>query len=166
MQIRKLTDCDVDIYRDIRLEMLKNHPDMFGMSYSDSLNKTNPEWIEMITGNGYVEGVFENDRLYGVTGLFFHEGEKQSHKAQIWGVYVRPDMRGKKLSLKLMERVFQDCPEDIEQILLHVDSNNHSALSVYQEFGFKQFGVEPKARKIDNIYHDEIMMVKFIKEQD
>ncbi|WP_308807733.1 GNAT family N-acetyltransferase [Alkalicoccobacillus plakortidis] len=54
----------------------------------------------------------------------------------------------------------------IEQIYLTVVSTNESAKKLYQSMGFKRYGVDKQALKLDNnVYLDEDLMVLDIKER-
>lgn len=163
IQIRQLTIEDAESYRDIRLEMLRDNPEHFGDSYEDNLDYDLSFFEGRIDGSP-IYGGFDGDDLIGVAGYFIQKGDKTSHKAMIWGVYVKPDNRGYRLSKRLIEDAIRDCRQYVEQALIHVSAENYSAIRIYQDLGFKEFGREPKARKIGNKYYDEICMIKFLNE--
>ncbi|SFQ49689.1 Acetyltransferase (GNAT) family protein [Lachnospiraceae bacterium XBB1006] len=52
----------------------------------------------------------------------------------------------------------------MEQLELGVFSDNDRARHLYQKYGFKEYGVNPRAFKLqDGSYRDEIIMVKMLK---
>ena len=48
------------------------------------------------------------------------------------------------------------------RVMLSVVAESNSAIALYGRFGFKSYGVEPKALKMSGRYHDEVMMVMFL----
>jgi ribosomal protein S18 acetylase RimI-like enzyme len=48
--------------------------------------------------------------------------------------------------------------EDIEELQLTVVTINLGAIGLYESLGFKTYGVEPKALKVDNDYYEEALM--------
>ena len=161
IKIRQLITEDAESYREIRLEMLRDNPEHFGDSYEDNL-EYDLSFFEGRIDDAPIYGGFDGDSLVGVAGYFIQKGDKTSHKAMIWGVYVRPENRGHRLSEALIEEAIQDCRQYVEQALIHVSAENYPAIKIYQGLGFEEFGREPKARKIGNKYYDEIHMVKFL----
>ena len=161
IKIRQLITEDAESYREIRLEMLRDNPEHFGDSYEDNLDY-DLSFFETRIDDGPIYGGFNGDDLVGVAGYFILKGDKTSHKAMIWGVYVRPENRGHRLSEALIEEAIQDCRQYVEQALIHVSAENYPAIKIYQGLGFEEFGREPKARKIGNKYYDEVCMIKFL----
>lgn len=89
------------------------------------------------------------------------------HKGNIWGMYVVPEARvqgtGKLLLTEVIRRSYN--LQGLEQILLTVASKNESAKRLYQNIGFKSYGVEKRALKIEQIYFDEDLMVLQVKNE-
>ncbi len=161
IQIRKLEKSDAAIYRDIRLEMLKKEPLSFGSSFQDTF-KEPLKFFEGRIKNAPLFGAFSNGELVAVAGYFRHQGEKVAHKANIWGVYVKPHFRGQRLSQTLIQKGLDECNSKAEQVLINVSAKNEAAIKIYKSLGFEEFSREPKARKANDIYFDEISMVKFL----
>lgn len=59
-----------------------------------------------------------------------------------------------------MEAALSEARKRVEHVLLGVSHENESARRLYQNFGFVQYGVEPRAIKIEDAYIDEVLMVK------
>ena len=55
MEIRKLTKIDYPIYKTIRLELLKNHPENFGSSFEEESKFDDQQWINRITKDTLTE---------------------------------------------------------------------------------------------------------------
>ena len=160
IQTRKLQKCDAAIYQKIRLKMLKEEPLSFGSSYVDT-KKEPLEFFEERIEKGNIFAAFDQEDLVGTAEYYIHEGEKVAHKAGIWGVYVAPIYRGKRLSQKLVQSAVNEASPLVEQIIIHVSGDNQAAIKIYEDVGFKEFGREPNARKTNGAYFDEVSMVKF-----
>lgn len=161
IEIRQLTENDAVAYQQIRLEMLQKNPESFGDSYDDNLKQDIVFFKHRIL-TSYIVGCFVDGVLIGTAGYIGHEGNKVKHKATIWGVYIQPDFRGKRISQKLIENIIQECSNLFEQVLINVNADNLSAITIYKSLGFNEYGQEPNANKINGKYYDEIHMVKFL----
>ena len=160
-EIRLLTPDDAELYRDIRLEGLQCDPDAFSSTFEHERAMPLVWFAERIV-DGNVFGAFVRDELIGVAGYWPHEGEKESHKATLWGMYVRTSARGTGLGQRLIEAVVAHASRRVEQIQLGVAAGNAAALRLYQRVGFSEYGREMKALKQDGRYLDEILMVRFL----
>ncbi|MEM6781361.1 MAG: GNAT family N-acetyltransferase [Pseudomonadota bacterium] len=160
--IRRIQPDEAELYMDIRLEMLKEHPESFGDSYPDASQRPIDFYRERVT-DSYIVGAFDQAKIVGTAGYFIQKGKKAEHKAYLWGVYTTKDNRGQGISRKLSQRVLDDLPEHIELIQTCVVKGNDTAHEIYKELGFQEYGVEEKGLKVDGKYYDEILMVKFLK---
>jgi ribosomal protein S18 acetylase RimI-like enzyme len=160
-EIRLLTPDEAALYRDIRLEGLRHDPDAFG-STSEHENAMELSWFADRIVKGNVFGAFVRGDLVGVAGYWPQEGEKERHKAMLWGMYVRGAARGSGLGESLIEAVVEHATGRVEQLQLGVATGNASALRLYKKTGFSEYGREMKALKQDGRYIDEILMVRFL----
>ena len=55
-----------------------------------------------------------------------------------------------------------DARRDLEQLTLRVVEGNKAAIALYERFGFRVYGVEPRARKTATGYADVVEMVLFL----
>lgn len=162
--IQKLTVEDVEAYRDIRLEMLKDTPEAFGESHEESSRQTLGFFKERLV-NSAIFGAFEESRLVGSAGYFIQKGLKSCHKAFLWGVYVKPENRGHGISYDLTMAVLENLPENIELIQAAFVKGNLAAEKTYRKAGFQDWGIEEKALKVNGKLYDEIHMVHFLKQE-
>jgi ribosomal protein S18 acetylase RimI-like enzyme len=159
--IRLLTSADAARYRELRLEGLRLHPEAFSSTFERESEQPLP-WFEARITQGNVFGAFVGDELAGVAGCWPQEGPKVSHKALLWGMYVRPAARNGGLGRRLVEAVVNHASSRVEQLQLSVVSANEAALGLYQSMGFSEFGREMKALKHNGQYFDDILMVRFL----
>lgn len=160
-EIRLLTPRDAALYRDVRLEGLKRNPEAFSSTFEreDAMPLS---WFEERIAKGNIFGAFAGNALLGVAGYRPQEGAKVSHKAALWGMYVRKTARKSGIGQRLIEAIVSHASGRVEQLQLSVASGNEAALRLYQAMGFTEYGREMKALKQDGRYFDEILMVRFL----
>ncbi|MBV9559897.1 MAG: GNAT family N-acetyltransferase [Bradyrhizobium sp.] len=161
IEIRLLTPDEAALYRDIRLDGLRETPDAFASTFAREDAMTLAWFAERIV-RGNIFGAFSGDALVGVAGYWPQEGAKVSHKAGLWGMYVRPAARGSGIGGRLIEAVVGHATGRVELLQLGVASGNEAALRLYRKMGFSEYGREMKALKQDGRYIDEILMVRFL----
>jgi ribosomal protein S18 acetylase RimI-like enzyme len=160
-QIRLLTPEDAPRYRDIRLEGLQQDPDAFSSTFERE-SAMPLSWFEERIVNGNIFGAFAGSELLGVAGYWPQQGVKVSHKATLWGMYVRQTARKLGLGRRLVEAVVSHATGRVEQLQLGVAGDNEAACWLYRNTGFSEYGREMKALKQDGRYSDEILMVRFL----
>jgi ribosomal protein S18 acetylase RimI-like enzyme len=156
-----MTSADAARYRELRLDSLRLHPEAFASTFERESEQP-LSWFEERITQGNVFGAFAGDELAGVAGCWPQEGPKVSHKAVLWGMYVRPAARNAGLGRRLVEAVVNHATTRVEQLQLSVVSANEAALGLYRSMGFSEFGREMKALKHNGQYFDDILMVRFL----
>ena len=159
--IRRLGANEPGLYRNIRLEALRLHPDAFGASYEDELARPLSFFEQRVTGNA-IFGGFRGDDILGTAGFMPESGAKRAHKCHLWGVYVRAAARGTGLARLLVEAVLDHARGRAELIQLSVVSTNHRARQLYASYGFEPYGLEARSLKVEGRYVDELLMAKML----
>ncbi|GAB1420202.1 GNAT family N-acetyltransferase [Anaerolineales bacterium] len=162
-EIRKLRKDEVEAFKQIRLESLRDSSSAFGSSYEESLHVDFAARIPEIDNQEAAIFVAEkDDSLVAMIGIMRKDRSKMRHKAHIWGVYVRPAGRQQGLARKLMETAIQfgKNMEGVTHLQLTVTSNNSTAIKLYESLGFVRYGVESAAVIIDGIPYDHDLMEK------
>jgi ribosomal protein S18 acetylase RimI-like enzyme len=160
-EIRLLAPGDAAMFRDVRLEALRQNPEAFASTFEQEKNKP-PSWFQERISQADIFGAFIEDELLGIVGFRAQDRSKTKHKAVLWGMYVRAIARNSGLGRRLVDAVVKHASERVEQLQLTVVSENRTAYRLYKNLGFVEYGRETKALKQDGRYYDEILMVKFL----
>jgi len=162
VQIRKLTEQDIDVFWELRLRALRDNPEAFGSTYEETLarGKEAMLWRLSQAGDSFTLGAFD-DGMVGTVRFHREEGLKEKHKGYVFGMYVEPEVRGRGIGKALMQELIAQSRtlEGLEQLLLGVVTINDTAHNLYRSLGFEEYGIEPRALKQDEQYWDERLMV-------
>jgi formyltetrahydrofolate-dependent phosphoribosylglycinamide formyltransferase len=156
--IRRVAAADAAAYRELRLEALQNAPTAFGSSYAAESPRPLADFEGTVT-RSYIAGAWLGGALVGTAGFFRADGEKSAHRGNIWGVYLRPDARGRGIARALIEAVLAYARTQVRQVHLAVVTDNAAARHLYERLGFVTYGTEPRALLVDGRYFDEHLMV-------
>jgi RimJ/RimL family protein N-acetyltransferase len=159
--IRPLRPDEPALYRDIRLEALRLHPEAFGASFEDELARPLAFFEQRLAGNT-IFGGFRGQEILGTAGFMSGIGAKRVHKAILWGMYVRQAARGTGLARALVEAVLDHAKGRVELIQLSVVAGNATARRLYTSLGFEPYGIEAHSLKVGGEYLDEVLMVKML----
>lgn len=158
ISIKLLDQDDWQSWKNLRLEALQNAPHTFGASIEE-VNNLDKKDFQTILSKNKIFGAFLNAQLIGCVGFYILNSVKTQHRGVLWGMYVTPEHRGKNIADGLLDAVICYAKSSIEQLNLKCVTDNHSAVKLYQKHGFKIYGTEPRALKVDNKYYDEYLMV-------
>jgi ribosomal protein S18 acetylase RimI-like enzyme len=154
------------MYRALRLEMLRAHPDAF-LTSAEEFEATKPEETARRLGESAADhpenqtlGAFDGAALVGSLGFMRFERAKQRHLADIWGVYVRQAARGRGVGVALFNHALRTLRGfGVELVQLGVGAHNVAARKLYESVGFVKTGVLPKALRVNGTTYDEEHMV-------
>ncbi|EJV84812.1 GNAT family N-acetyltransferase [Bacillus cereus] len=165
--IRLLTKEDAEKYWDLRLQALQVNPEAFVTTYEEAIRQGNP--IKRVESNltattSCTFGAFnEENHLVGVVTLLTEEREAYKHKGHIVAMYVDAQNRRNGLARELITNAIQRARDiKLEQLTLGVVSTNEPAKKLYESMGFKTYGIEKRAIKVNGVYSDDENMVLFL----
>jgi len=169
MEIRLLTESDAAAWRELRLRMLRDHPDAFGSAYEENVTQPVESFAQRLREahnlpDSFILGAFEAGKQVGSAGLSREQGAKDRHKADIFSVYVAAELRGRGVARALLTEVIARAraAPGLEQIRLAVTMHNAAARNLYAALGFETYGVERHALKLGDRYFDEELMVLWL----
>lgn len=166
MIIRKLhPERDLERFSRLRQEALEMQPPVF-LESPEAFSALTPQArSERLADGGYgnfVLGVsLEGQQdLVGMAGLYHEQGARNAHRANVWGVFIRPAYRGQGLGQALMQSLIAAAEQQksAEFLALRITAGNQAALSLYERMGFTRYGTEPGAMKVDGQYYDEHLL--------
>lgn len=165
MEIRLLQPKDAAMYRELRLEALKNNPEAFSSSFAEEKEYPIEKYKDRLTQEHfYTFGAFMENELKGVVTLIVETKIKIKHRATIVAMYVNSSNRKCGIGKSLISEVIKKANDikAVEQIYLTVNSSNTPAKKLYQSFGFDTYGTDKSGLKIADIYYDEELMVLYL----
>jgi ribosomal protein S18 acetylase RimI-like enzyme len=164
MHIRCLHSEESELFRSIREEAVRLHPEAF-VDTPEEVKAYPPDKVRDFVGPSdqfpekYILGAFDGDQLAGVVGFFREECEKEKHRGYVWSVYVRPEARGRGISRALMVELIARARriDGLEFLALDVAMTQHEARRLYDSLGFEVIGLKPCSYKLADKYVDNEM---------
>ena len=161
--IRTLGPDDVERYRVLRLEGLRDSPEAFSSDYAENARYPIETFAQRIAAerDRWVLGAFDGEALVGVAGYMRMQGAKVNHRATVWGMYVTPRVRGRGIGAELLARLIAQARAEpgLEQLALSVTVGNAPARNLYSRAGFVGCGVEPRTIRVGDRWFDEEHMI-------
>ena len=163
LEVRRLTQDDVEVFRDIRLEALERHPEAFQSTYESAAELTLDAFRQRLRRYALFGG-FVDGELRGFVGFYPLKNPKICHKGIMWGMYVTESARGTGLAKAMVEAVVDYARGKVEQLLLSIIEDNERARRFYEKMGFQPYGLERRALKIGDRYYNEEFRVRFLSD--
>lgn len=163
IELRLLGAADAQDYKRVRLNALKLAPTAFGSSWETTRELPDEFFTQRATAqpDNFIFGAFDDRVLIGICGAFVEPDIMRNHIANVVGMWVEPSHRSRGIARRLVDAVIealQALPQ-VTSIQLSVTASNINALQLYEDCGFKIWGQEPDAIKVDGAYYDELHMV-------
>lgn len=155
--IRRLRPEDARSFRAIRLEALRENPEMLRSTF-ELEDKLDVAWFASRLEDAHIVGAFRDGQLVGTAGFSIQQGQPNAHKGRLFGMYVQSSSRNSGVGRLLLTAVLDAARQSVELIQLSVVKENRPARRLYESVGFSEFGVETKASKYGDIYYDEALM--------
>jgi ribosomal protein S18 acetylase RimI-like enzyme len=149
-KIRILGTDDWLLYREVRLNSLKDSPDSFGSTHTREAQFTDIEWQSRLDSSSRAKNalplIAESDgAVVGLAWGMIHEPDlKVAHVYQMW---VSPTQRGKGIGRSLLDRIkawakVRGC----DLLALNVTTTNEAAVGLYISSGFVPTGEQEVLR--------------------
>jgi len=162
--IARLEPCHAAEYQRIMLEAYALCPGAFTSSVAERA-KLPLSWWEARLRDGplppeLVLGAFTQDGLAGVAGLSFDTRERLRHKVTLFGMYVPSHFRQRGVGKLLVRSALEHARArpGVKLVKLTVTQGNLAAQALYEQCGFKGFGLEPYAISLDTGYAAKLHM--------
>ncbi len=164
--IRRLEPDDVAVYRELRLRGLKEHPDAFTSGHDEEAAKPPSVTEARLAPEAAARmwGAFVDGTLVGAVGLRLEPRVKIRHKGEVFGMYVARERADCGVGAALLSHLIGEARRmpGLEQLVLTVTQTNAAARTLYEKFGFRSFGIEPRALRVDDGYFDKNHMILYL----
>jgi len=148
MLVRMLGPADATLYRALRLRALREHPDAFTSSYEQDRDQPLEAAAQRLAAHPFW-GAYRHAELYGFVGLERELRPKNRHKATVMGMYVAPEVGGQGVGRVLLDALVTYARANgLESLVLTVTEGNERARRLYEQAGFRSFGIEPDAIRV------------------
>jgi ribosomal protein S18 acetylase RimI-like enzyme len=161
IEIVQLCPDQWELYRDLRLEALRNEPVAFGSSLEEEVGLPKEAWIKRIPNALFA---LAEGKPVGIVVIRREDRIKTRHTAYINSMYVTEKCRGQGLGVRLMTAALDSLKTspDILKVRLSVIAPQVQAFELYTRFGFSPIGTAKKELYVNGLYHDEILMEKML----
>jgi RimJ/RimL family protein N-acetyltransferase len=143
--VKQLAIDDWRDFKEIRLESVRLHNDVLGMSYDVESNKDDSYWKNVLSDiyNGAVFGLYDEEKIIGLTGVFRHR-DHVKNTTILCMVYIHEDYRGKDLSDLLFKASidWSKSQEGITRIWVGHRAGNEASRRANQRHGFVLISTE------------------------
>ncbi|MGB7946441.1 MAG: N-acetyltransferase [Candidatus Binatia bacterium] len=160
-RIRELRESDVEDYVKLRREALLDSPLAFAASPGDDRFSFSEAVLEQLrcAPEAVILGAFRSS-LVGAVGLYRDRLLKSSHKAHLWGLYVKPNHRRQGVAWELLQAVVRHAAAipGVSWIHLKVSAATPGAQRLYERSGFRVWGAEPAGACYDGQTFDDYHM--------
>lgn len=160
MIIRQLNASDSKDFYQVRLLGLELHPEAFGTGADDFRKATDEQVKNQLSSNiqnDFSIGAFIDEKLVGVISLKRESKSSVRHKATVWGFFVVPQHRHKKIGKALLEKlIINACEiEGLDYLRAIVTVSDSNIKRIFAAAGFSEYGIETRGIKQGETYFDQ-----------
>ena len=164
--IRPIRRDEAAAWRELRLEALVNHPTAFSADPDAFRALTLEEVATRIPEAESADvlfGAYLDGELHGCAGFAVEKNAKERHHGFMWGVYLRPPLRGRGVAEALVAAVIDQARAHVEILNSAVNAENLGPRALYLRMGFSVYGTSPRALRIDGRDYDEDLLVMVLR---
>lgn len=141
--VRRATEEDWEIRRDVRSAMLLDAPRAFATTYAEHARLTEADWRERSGPQGHPTWLaFVGDRPAGSVTILWPGRSEWSDEPRIVAMWVAPPSRGTGLGRRLLQAALDHARDGgMPRVFLDVADDNEPAKALYARLGFVPTGV-------------------------
>lgn len=156
INIVQLSPDDWERLRALRLRALKEEPNAFTSTYDEGVTRSELLWRTALENPWYYFAE-QGGNLVGSVLATREDNPKIRHIANIYGMYVAPEVRGSGVGKRLLKHLLDEIRRDksVLKISINVYKTQIAAHKMYLDLGFKQVGYKEKEMCVEGEYIDE-----------
>ena len=171
MEVRLLAERDINSFKELRFKALTENPESYLSHIEDEKILTPGEFAAKVFSweeppSRFVVGAFDGRRLLATCGFRREPGLNLRHKGELWAVYVAPEGRGLGLGKAVLTAAIEAAGALHGMEIINVFVAGENAAGFYEHFGFRTFGQEQHAKKVNGQYVDLTYMALDLTEKD
>lgn len=140
--IRRITEADWSLFREVRLRALEEASYAFGATCEDALARSEDSWREQV--NRSAQGgerstllAFRDEQCIGLAALYRNPPEEEAQLFQMW---VDPSCRKSGVGSRLVQGLLDwGRSVGINSVVLGLTTENERAIAFYRSCGFELF---------------------------
>jgi ribosomal protein S18 acetylase RimI-like enzyme len=149
-------------YKSLRLFALNTEKFVFSKKYCEEKNISPKVWKARLESNSVVFAL-DGDELVGMGAFVFSTAKVDQDTAQIFSVYVIPELRKKSIDKKLFNFILKEAKKSkIKKISVNIFENNSFVKSFYLSCGFKIIRKEENKFFVDGKRYAGLVMEKLL----
>jgi RimJ/RimL family protein N-acetyltransferase len=166
--IRPLAASDAVAYKALRDEALRTAPDAFTSDYESSVGRDASEYVARfgaLESGQFFLGAFDAaGQLVGCVGCEREQRAKQRHCAVVVGMMVAPQAQRQGIGRQLVDACVEAARHvpGLTQLVLTVTASNPHVVRLYEQAGFRPWGLLPQAIVVDGVAYDKLHMVRLL----
>ena len=168
--IRLLTAPDAVAYKALRDEALRTTPDAFTSDYAACVARPAQDYARRFgtpqSGTFFLGAFDAAGRLLGCVGCEREARAKQRHSATVVGMMVAPAAQRQGIGRQLVAACVQAARNvpGLTQLVLTVTASNPHVVRLYEQAGFRAWGLLPRAIVVDGVGYDKLHMLLVLVE--
>ena len=168
VRIRPLVAADAAAYKALRDEALRTAPDAFTSDYESSVGRDASEYVARfgtLESGQFFLGAFDaQGQLVGCLGCEREQRTKQHHMAVVVGMMVSPQAQRQGIGQQLVAACVLAAHRvpGLTQLVLTVTASNPHVVRLYEQAGFRAWGLLPNAIVVDGVGYDKLHMVRVL----
>jgi ribosomal protein S18 acetylase RimI-like enzyme len=147
--------------RAIRLEALRSEPAAYSSTYEETLAWSDEDWRQRLTNPRRMHLLARTQRRpIGIVGGYLGSDEGDESVAQVFGMYVTSEHRGRGIGRLLLTSLLDRLSTfpRITTIRLGVTETQEPARRLYESMGFQVVGKAEEGIVVDDRRYDELIM--------
>ena len=168
IHIRPLAATDAVAYKALRDESLRTAPEAFTSDWASSVGRDASEYVSRFgsvdSGNFFLGAFDEAGHLLGCIGCERKARLQQRHCASVVSMMVVPGAQRRGIGQALVAACIEAAGQvpGLTQLVLTVTASNAHVVRLYEQAGFRAWGLLPRAIVVDGVGYDKLHMLRLL----